>query len=302
MSRDSHTLPPSTWLLVLALSLGWGVNWPLMKIALAEMPVWTFRSVCVWAAAIGLFAIARADGQPLLPPSREWGRLTANALANVTFWNILVAYGLMLLPAGRAVILAYTMPLWAVLLSAVVLNEPLTRRRLAGVALGMGGMGLLIGDELALLRSAPMGALLVIGAAIAWAIGTVLVKRYPVNLPIASFTAWQLLIGGAPMVLGALAFETGALRPLSWPGSLAVAYNVIVAFVICYWIWYKIVSLVPAGVSALGTLLIPVVGVFSGMLVLGERPGWHEYAALALVLASIATVLIPRVPSFATGK
>jgi drug/metabolite transporter (DMT)-like permease len=53
------------------------------------------------------------------------------------------------------------------------------------------------------------------------------------------------------------------------------------------------VSRASAVVSALGTLLIPVVGVFSSILVLGERPSWNEFAALVLVLAAIATVIIP---------
>jgi drug/metabolite transporter (DMT)-like permease len=62
--------------------------------------------------------------------------------------------------------------------------------------------------------------------------------------------------------------------------------------VFCYWAWFKIVEMVPVGVSALSTLMIPVVGVFSGMLVLGESPGWNDLAALLLVIAAQATVLV----------
>jgi drug/metabolite transporter (DMT)-like permease len=80
---------------------------------------------------------------------------------------------------------------------------------------------------------------------------------------------------------------------VDWRGLAALAYNIVVAFVYCYWAWFKIVGQAPASVSALGTLMIPVVGVFSSMLVLGERPSASEYAALALVLGSIATVLRP---------
>ena len=79
-------------------------------------------------------------------------------------------------------------------------------------------------------------------------------------------------------------------------GLLAVMF---VAFILCYWAWFKIVSRASAVVSSLGTLLIPVVGVISSMLVLGERPSWHEFAAMALVLAAIATVIIP--PSGGSG-
>jgi drug/metabolite transporter (DMT)-like permease len=294
MSSGQHTLPRSTWLLLACLTLGWGFNWPIMKIALAQMPLWSFRSACVIGGAAGMFLIAWAGGRRLLPPPAHWGRLAGTSVFNVALWNLCIAYGLTYLPAGRSVILAYTMPLWVVLLSRLLLDEPLTHRRLAGVALGLIAMGLLIGSELAVLRAAPVGAALVLAAALSWAVGTVLIKRCPTDLPTTSFTAWQLLIGGAPIAIGALVLEQARWQPIPWPAAFAIVYNIGVAFVFCYWAWYKIVSRTSAGVSALGSLMIPVVGVFSSMLLLGERPSWHEYAALVLVMAAIATVVIPK--------
>ena len=71
-------------------------------------------------------------------------------------------------------------------------------------------------------------------------------------------------------------------------------------FIFCYWAWFKIATSAPPSVSSLSTLMIPVVGVFSGVLVLGESPHWQEYAALVLVIAALATVLIgPRAPASA---
>jgi len=290
---DQQTLPRSTWALLVVLSLGWGCNWPLMKLALAEIPVWTFRSLCVMAGAAGIFAIARVAGHALMPPRAHWPRLIGTALLNTTAWNIFIAYGLTLLPAGRSAILAYTMPLWVALLSVPLLRERLTQRRLLGVFLGMAGMALLLNDEWESMRAAPVGAVLVIGAALSWALGTVLLKRYPISLPTTSFTGWQLLLGGVPILIGAVLFEGDRLAPLSWQATGALVYNLIVASIIGYWAWFKIVSRASAIASSLGTLFIPVVGVFSSMLLLGERPDWSEYVALVLVLAAIATVIVP---------
>ena len=101
------------------------------------------------------------------------------------------------------------------------------------------------------------------------------------------------MLGGIPIYAGALAFDLHALHPLTlWP-AVALAYNVVVAFVFCHWAWYKIVTTVPVGVSSLSSLMTPVVGVFSGMLVLSEQPHWQDYAALALVLLALATVMLP---------
>jgi drug/metabolite transporter (DMT)-like permease len=121
----------------------------------------------------------------------------------------------------------------------------------------------------------------------------VLIKRFPTSLPTTSFTAWQLLLGGVPIVIGACLLDTHELAPLSWQASVGLAYNIIVAFIICYWVWFKIVSRASVMASSLGTLAIPVLGVFSSTLVLGERPDWREYLALLLVLAAIATVIVP---------
>jgi len=301
MSPDRQTLTRSTWLLLLVLTLGWGCNWPLIKLALVEIPVWTFRSVCVVAGAAGIFVIARISGQTLLPPRAHWPRLIGASLCNVTAWNILIAYGITLLPAGRSAILAYTMPVWAALLSVPLLHERLTKRRLLGLLLGMSGMLLLLSDAWTGLRTAPIGALLVVGAAVSWALGSVMIKRFPTSLPTTSFTAWQLLLGGLPIVVGTCVLDSGKVAPLSWQAYAALAYNIVVAFIICYWVWFKIVSRVSVIASSLGTLAIPVVGVFSSMLVLGERPDWREYLAMLLVVMAIGTVIVPIRADAAVG-
>jgi drug/metabolite transporter (DMT)-like permease len=126
-----------------------------------------------------------------------------------------------------------------------------------------------------------------------WALGTVLMKLFPTALPTTSLTAWQLLLGGLPIIAGACLLDPGKLAPLGWRASAALVYNIVIAFIICYWAWFKIVERASVTASSLGTLAIPVVGVFSSMLVLGERPDWREYLALLLVLAAIATVIVP---------
>jgi len=134
----------------------------------------------------------------------------------------------------------------------------------------------------------------VLGAALTWAIGTVLQKKFPVSAPPAAYTAWMMLIGGVPIYLAALAFDSfRALGEVSlWP-ALAVAYNVLFSFAWAHWAWIKLATSVSVTTFSLAMLMTPVVGVFSGMLFLGERPGWLEFGALGLVLASLATVVVP---------
>jgi drug/metabolite transporter (DMT)-like permease len=290
---QSQTLPRSMWILLAVLTLGWGFNWPMMKMTLAELPVWTFRGLCVGSGAIGLFIIARATRQSIRVPRSQWGWLAVISICNVTLWNVLIGYGLRMLPAGRSAILAYSMPIWAVLLSVFILHEKLSRRRILGLLLGMAGMAVLLGGELSIMRTSPVGSMLVLGGAIAWALGTVLMRRHPTTVSTTALTAWQLLIGGLPIMLGALVFDWGTWRPIGPAATVGLVYNMTFVFIFCYWAWFKIATTAPPGVSSLSTLMIPVVGVFSGVWLLGESPRWQEYVALGLVIASLATVLIP---------
>jgi drug/metabolite transporter (DMT)-like permease len=290
LSAEPDHLPQRLWWLLAALTLAWGFNWTAMKVALAGVPPWTFRTLCLGLGSAVLFLVLRAGGHALTVPPGQRVRLAVLAFFNITCWNLLVAFGMTMIPSGRAAILAYTMPVWAVPLSIWVLGERLTGRKLLGLVLGMAGLALLVGDVFA-----SPGTLLVLGAAISWAIGTVLQKRYPMAMPNGAYTAWIMLLGGVPIFAGALLFEDlGALREIGlWP-ALGVAYNVIVAFAFAHWAWIKIATSVPVSVFSISMLIIPVVGVLSGMLFLGERPSWSEYAALLLILCALATVIRPQ--------
>jgi drug/metabolite transporter (DMT)-like permease len=266
-----------------------------MKAVLFEMAPMHFRTLCLFFGAVGLFAIARLSGLPIRVPQGQWPRLIAIALVNMMGWQIFAVYGVRLMASGRAAILGYTMPVWGMIIAIWLLKEPFTRRRALGAALGGAGLLFLLGEEVQAVGRSPLGAMLMIGAAVSWALGTIMMKRWPVSLPASSFAAWQMLISTVPIIVFALFFEAGTFDPFAlslWP-MLGVFFNVFVVFNFCYWAWTKIALVAPVGVSSLAIMMTPVVGVFSGMLLLGETPHWQDYAALVLVVASLATVLLP---------
>ncbi len=295
MSGGQDHLPRQLWWLLAGLTLAWGFNWTAMKVALDDVSPWTFRTLCLGFGSAVLFLALRVGGQPLAVPAGQWPRLAMLAFFNITCWNVLIAFGMTMIPSGRAAILAYTMPALAIPLSVWLLRERLTARKLAGVALGLGGLALLLGEALVGLGSAPVGSLLVLGAAISWALGVVLQKRYPMAMPAGAYTAWMMLLGGVPIYACAALFDDP--RQLSgislWP-ALGILYNILVAFAWAHWAWIKLATSVSVTVFSLSVLVIPVTGVLSGMLFLGERPSWAEYAALALVLGSLFSVAVPQ--------
>jgi drug/metabolite transporter (DMT)-like permease len=290
LSAEPDHLPRRLWWLLAALTLAWGFNWTAMKVALTGVPPWTFRTLCLGLGSAVLFLVLKAGGHALAIPRGQRARLAVLAFFNITCWNLLVAFGMTTIPSGRAAILAYTMPVWAVPLSVWLLGERLEARRVLGLVLGMAGLALLAGDAFS-----SLGTLLVLGAAISWAIGTVLQKRYPMAMPSGAYTAWIMLLGGLPIFVGAMVFDDfGELRNVGLRPALGVAYNVLIAFAFAHWAWIKIATAVPVSVFSISMLIIPVVGVLSGMLFLGERPSWMEYVALALILCSLATVIRPQ--------
>jgi drug/metabolite transporter (DMT)-like permease len=290
----SEQLPRHLWWVLAGITLVWGFNWTAMKVAIAEVAPLTFRTLCLAAGSAVLFAVLKASGQPLGVPRSQWRRLILIAFFTITCWNVLVVFGLRLIPSGRAAILAYTMPAWAIPLSVWFLGERMNARKLVGLALGMAGMALLLAQEFTSLAGAPLGALMVLGAACTWAIGTLLQKKFPVQAPVAALTAWMMLIGGIPIYVGALVLEDWrALGEVSLVPGLAVAYNVLLSFAWAHWAWIKLATSVSVTTFSLSMLMTPVVGVISGMLFLGERPGWLELSALALVLGCLTTVVLP---------
>jgi drug/metabolite transporter (DMT)-like permease len=294
LSGDTDHLPMRLWWLLGALTLAWGLNWTAMKLALAEVPPWTFRSLCLGLGSAVLFLALRLGGQRITWPRGQWRRLWLLALLNISGWNMLVAFGLTMIASGRASILAYTMPVLAIPLSVWLLGERLTRAKLTGLVLGVGGLALLIGEGFSAIGAAPLGSLLVLGAAASWALGAVLQKKFPVTLPAGPYTAWIMLLGGVPIFIGAALFED--VRLLSNVGVRALfgtAYNVLVAFAFAHWAWIKLATSVSVTVFSLSILIIPAVAVLSGVVFLGERPSIAELAALALVLAALATALMP---------
>lgn len=286
-------MPPTLWWLLIGLTLAWGLNWSAMKIALAEFPPWTFRSLCLGFGSLLVFAIVRGRGSSLRVRRDLWPKLALLAFFNVTCWNMLSAYGLTMIDSGRTAILSFTMPVWSVPLSVWLLGEKITLRKAVALALGASGLALLLAEELGDLGRGSLGTLLALGAAVVWAIGIVLQKRWPLGISSGAFSAWTMLLGGLPIFVGMLLLEPGGLPAVGAGAIAALTYSIVIAFAFAYWAWFKIASVVPVTVSSISVLSVPVVGVLSGMAFLGERPSWSEFAALLLVAAAIFVVNLP---------
>jgi drug/metabolite transporter (DMT)-like permease len=282
--------------LVAVLGLAWGCNWPVLKIGVTVLAPLTFRATTLPFAALGLLAIAKLSGESVALPRAWWLRVALLALFNITGWNVFVVFGVQHLPAGRSAIIAYTLPIWSVFFSLWLLHEPLSGRKIAGLVTGIAGLAVLLGDDVLNVQRAPVGTLLILGAAISWGLGTVLLRRWAPPLPHTALTGWMMLLGWIPVGVVAPIVDPHAwssLAAMSDAAWFAVLYNIFISGAIANWAWFRMARALPVAVSSLSSLPVPVVGVFSGMLFLHERPGPNEFLALALVLVSVASVMWP---------
>lgn len=293
---SSSRLSAEGILLLAGLAIGWGINWPIMKFILLEIPPLSFRGFCLFLGGLGILGLARISGLKLQIPRGYTHKVIWVCVFNIIGWNVLATYGLSLLPAGRSALLGYTMPLWAVLLSIWILKDKFTARVGIAVLLGSGGVLALLSDTLLSWFNGPInhelltGAAFMIIAAWSWGAGTVMMKRWQIPMHSVALTGWLLLLASIPILIAAC-FIDGL--PQEMPSTLAlwgVVYNVFIAFMFCYWAWVRLVSLVPVSVSSLSSLITPLIGVISGILLLGEQPGWPEFSATLLILGAVAVV------------
>jgi len=290
---DRALRPDGAGLALLAVTtVGWGLNWPVMKLLLAEWPVLTTRASMGALGFVLLLAVALARRESLVVPWRLWPRLVLVSLLNVTAWMGLASFSLLWLTAAEATIVCYTMPVWASLLAWAVLGERPRAARIAGLLLALSGLALLVlGRGVAVgLEKAP-GVAFGLGSATLFSLGTVIIKRWPLHLPPTSGTVWQVGLGMLPLGLLAALFDrpdVGRLSPLDWA---LLAYGGVFALGLCYLSWFAALRRLPASLASLGTLITPMVGVASAALFLGEPFGWREAAALGLTMSGVALAL-----------
>jgi len=269
-------------------ALGWGLNWPATKLLLQQCPPLTARGIAGLVAAAVLAGVAASRGESLVVPRSSRPRLVRAALLNVTAWMGLTTLSMLWLKAGEAATLAYTMPVWTALLAWPVLGERLTMSRIGALVLGMGGVAVLVGGNGFSMKAADFpGIVIALSAALLFAFGTVLGKRWPIDVPPTALTAWQVGLGCIPLLIASLLLERADLLAMPWFGWAALAYTAAMSMGICYLTWFAALRRLDAGTAAIGTLLTPIIGVIASALTIGEPLRLPQVASLLLIVSGI---------------
>jgi len=273
-------------------SVGWGLNFPIMKYLLTEMPPLSSRGLSGLAGAAALALVALWQRQPLRVPRNMRLRLVLVSGLTISAWVAFMGLALVWLDAREAAVLSISIPVWVALLAWPILGERVSPVRAIALAVALGGIFILIGGNSidAGIGKLP-GLLLALAGAVCVALGTVLTKHFPLAMPPLSLAAWQIGIGCLPVAIVGLALEHppwGALSALGWA---SMTYMTLIQFCLCYVCWFAALERLPAATASIGTLLVPVVAVASAAAMLHEPFGLRELAALIVALGGVAVAL-----------
>jgi len=291
MSLRSPDSRIAGFLLLAVTVLGWGLNWPAVKLLLLEWPPLFSRGVAGVAAAVLLAAIAASRGESLRVSPRYFPRLAFAAFTNVFAWMGFGTVAMKYLPISEAALLAYTMPIWTMLFAWPILGERPTLRSVIALVLAFAGLAVLFsGQHFSFDQAKIMGVALALGAAVLFAFGSVTAGT-PIPLKPIALVAWLVGLGCLPMIVLGLLIEHPDIAALSPRGWALMVYMTLGPMAIAYLTWFAALRRLQPAAATTGSLGVPIVGVCAGALFLGDPFGLREIAALVLTLAGVALAL-----------
>lgn len=272
--------------LIVLLSFIWGINWVFMKLANGVFPPVLFAGIRFAVGSAVLLAVCLYRKEPL-PKWKDFKWFVVCGVLQTAWFNLAIQLSLNALSAGLTSVLTYSMPLWmAVLAHFWIPGERLTVRKSAGVAVGIAGLFLAMDARLG---GSAGWVLMALSSGVTWAVSNLIIKRKLAHCRQLPFTAWQMAAGAALLLLYSLMFEHGTSR---WSVSSVfyIAFSGCVGSAFAFLLWSRILAKAEASRASVSLMLVPVIGVWSGVLMLHERLHWTMVLGLACVLAGIGLV------------
>lgn len=281
------------FILLGALIVMWGINWPISKIALVDIsPLWFafWRFVTAFCC---LFIYLLMTKQLRLPSKQDLPIILSVSLLQMTGFIALTSIGLMHVSASRSAILAYTTPLWVLPLAILWLREQVSRSKIIGFVLGLFGI-LVLFNPMSFdwhNRDVVIGNGLLILAAMMWAICMVQTRFTRWNLSPVQLLPWQMLIATVLLFFLARYFEPHNI--VTWTPRLMglMFYIGPLGTALGYWMIIEVSRKLPSVTTSLCMLGVPIFGLFSSYFILGEAVHLNMVIAMTLIVAGLVFVI-----------
>jgi len=289
------TTPPRMtgldWLCLLALSVLWGGSFFFAKVAVASVPPLTLVAARVGLAALALLAVARLAGLRLPADRRSWLAFAGMGVLNNLIPFALIFYGQTAIGAGLAAVINGMTPFWTALIARAAGAEPLPAGKLAGIAVGFGGLAVMVGPAaLGGLDASLLAQLAVVGATVSYGCAGVFGRRFRALPPLVTATGQ---LSASSLLVLPLALLVDRPWTLAAPGAEAIGAVVGLALAstaLAYILFFRVLATAGATNVSLVTLLVPVSAMLLGALVLGETVTLRQLLGLALIAAGMAFI------------
>lgn len=273
----------------------WGINYPLMKLALNDIEPLTFTAVRVLGGAAVLACVLWVTQAPLFPPKKERWPLAGISLLQYASVLGLTGVALLWLPAGRTITAIYTMPIWAVVFDILILKQRLRPLQIAGITISVGGILLFMDPAVLDWRDegVMIGMTLTLTAALLWGLGAVCYRAGDWRAPLLSQTFWQLLVAGCVLGLAALIFEYPTDIRYTRTLFLILLWNWVVPTALGMWAWSKALNCISASIAGQVLMCTPFVGIaISAWMFQEDLP--PEFAMSVLLIAVGGMLMLLR--------
>jgi drug/metabolite transporter (DMT)-like permease len=278
--------------------MAWGIGWPVNRGILYHLPPLTAVAIRSVIATAALFAICAWRRRLNLPDRRDVPVILSITLLHMVGYAVLVSVGLLFVPVGRSVVLAYTTPLWVTPGAALFLGERLTLPRAGGVVLGLGGLAVLF-NPLAFdwhNGTALMGNAVLLAAAVLWAASILHIRAHRWHGTPFDLIPWEMAL--SMVILGAMALAVDGWRPVEWTPNLVwlMLYSALPGSALAFWGAAVAAQNLPAVTTSLGLLVAPVIGIAASAQTLGEAPTLSLGIAVVLIIGGIALGAVSSEP------
>jgi drug/metabolite transporter (DMT)-like permease len=287
----------AAWICLVIVYFVWGSTYLFIRIGVETMPPLLMAAARFLVAGMILFPIALRRVRRW-PTRKEWiGAGVVGVLLLVA--NGVVGVGEQSVPSGLAALLVATMPLWLLSIDAGLSHTRLGLAPLAGLALGLAGVALLsgLGDGGAISVS---GALIILGAAAMWALGTTMARRGTLPSSAALASGMEMLAGGAVLLILSAAtgeFSAVHLGQVSVRSWLALAYLIVIGSIVAFSAYGIAVRALPTATVATYAYVNPVIAVLLGALILGENLTTMMIIGGVLIVGAVVLVVRRTPPS-----
>ncbi len=284
---------PSHILLAVAVALVWGVNFVVIEVGITNFPPIFFSALRFFFAALPLVFI-------LPRPDVDYRYILGIGLfLGVIKFSLLFAGMKVGVPPGLASLLLQAQAFFTVILAILLFRERPTPLQLAGIAIAFSGIGIIMtgaGGDVSL-----VGLSMVLAAAFAWACSNLLMKKAG-NTNMLRLMVHVSLVASMPLLAISLIVDgwdadVAALRSITLGGVGAIAYIAYGATIFGFAAWGFLIKTYGAGQVAPFSLLVPIFGMSSSALLLGEEFGPDKLVSAFLVVVGLVLVVMKRLPA-----